>query len=376
VETSTDSSTLIHREIVQLCALIAAAVVAFFFTREVVVSNRRMSDADAAQWYDRGMTGIRRGDVSGAVDAFRRAAVRNRTDRRYALALANALAANHDDEAARRVLLALRETAPEDPEINVQLARLSAARHDADAAIRYYRSALYAPWPADHADARRGVRVELATLLLDDGRTPDALSELAALAIDLPDSAPLHIQAARLFTRAGDSRRALDQYQRALHANPADEDVLAGAGQSAFALGDYPLARSYLRKTSAADGAAASTREVVELVLSNDPLANRLGTVERRRRLAGNVAYAHERFRACVDGRGEPASTSDLSLLDEGRAFAASLKPSAALEQDAIESGVDLTVRLDRRAAAMCPPETPMDRALTLIGARHETSSP
>ena len=107
------------------------------------------------------------GKVDDAIDSLRRAAVRDRNDKRYALALAHALALNGEDDAARGALLTLRESAPEDPDINLQLARLAAGQPDVTDALRFYHNALYAPWPVDQADARRRVRFELIAFLLD-----------------------------------------------------------------------------------------------------------------------------------------------------------------------------------------------------------------
>ena len=46
--------------------------------------------------------------------------------------------------------MTLRESEPEDREINLQLARLAASRQDVTEALRFYHNALYAPWPNEH----------------------------------------------------------------------------------------------------------------------------------------------------------------------------------------------------------------------------------
>src|ERR1051326_7382575 len=107
-----------------------AAVGAFFLTRAVAANNRSMSVQDAAAWYARGQRALADGRTDDAVEAFRRATVRDRGDRTYVLALAGALTRNPDDAAARTLLLTLREADPEDAEINLELARIAAGRHD------------------------------------------------------------------------------------------------------------------------------------------------------------------------------------------------------------------------------------------------------
>src|SRR5258706_5755680 len=125
-----ERAALIHREMLQLGVLLAAAVAAFFLTRAVAANNRDVSVRDAAEWFRRGQQEVEAGRIDDAIDAFRRATVRNRSEKQYVLALARALALKRDNKGARSALLTLRESAPEDPDINLELARLAAARQD------------------------------------------------------------------------------------------------------------------------------------------------------------------------------------------------------------------------------------------------------
>jgi tetratricopeptide (TPR) repeat protein len=168
-------AALIHRENLQIGALILIAIAAFFATRAVAASNRRMSLRDAAEWHRRGQEALAAGRVDEAVDDLRRATIRNRQETPYVLTLARALQLRHDNDEARRVLLTLRESAPEDAEVNLELARLGAARHDVTEAIRFYHNALYAVWPAGQEEARRRVRLELIRFLLAQDQTGRAL---------------------------------------------------------------------------------------------------------------------------------------------------------------------------------------------------------
>jgi tetratricopeptide (TPR) repeat protein len=340
--------------------------------RAIAANNREMSLRDAAEWYQRGQRQLEVGNADGAIESFRRATVKNRTDKRYVLALVRALALKHQDDAARSALLGLRESSPEDPDINLQLARLAADRQDVTEAIRYYHNTLYAPWPADQAGDRRRVRVELVRFLLTHNQQSRALSELLALSTDLPDDAAAHVEAGQLFVAAGDNGHALDQFQQALRLAPDNAAALAGAGQAAFEAGDYQAARKYLGAAPEAISSVRETREVVELVVSNDPLAARIGSTARRRRLAEAFSYAEQRLTACLEQRpdGQPSS-NELALKDEARAFEARLKPSSSLEEDTIESGVELIDRIERTVVQTCPPASARDRALLLIGQHH-----
>jgi tetratricopeptide (TPR) repeat protein len=262
---------LIHREILQIGVLILIAVVGFFITRAVAADNRDVSFRDAEAWYEHGQQLMSVGRVEEAIASLRRASVRNRSERKYVLALASAFEHSGDTEAARAALLTLREASPEDSEVNLTLARLAAQRLDVTEALRFYHNSLYAPWPRESARDRREVRFELIEFLLRHDQGGRALSELLAMSADLPNDAGVNVRVAQLFARAGDARQALEHYERALRLAPNDREALAGAGTSAFAFGDYIRARTYLRRIPDDGDDVAPTRQIVEVVLSGDP---------------------------------------------------------------------------------------------------------
>ena len=111
--------------LVILCALV---VVGFVLTRAAAGANRAHRLRDAAAWYDAGEHHLVGGQTESAIKALRRATAINRDNRTYRLALAGALAAGGQDDAARQVLLGVRESTPEDPEVNVQLRDSKRAR--------------------------------------------------------------------------------------------------------------------------------------------------------------------------------------------------------------------------------------------------------
>ena len=367
-----EHAAFIHREILQLNVLFLIAVATFFLTRALAANNRNMNLRDAAEWYQRGQRAVAGGRLDEAIEAFRRAAVRNRTDKTYVLALARALALDHDDEAARGALLTLRDSAPEDAEVNLELARLAARNQDVTEALRFYHNALYAPWPAELSEARRDVRLELIRFLLDHNQPGRALAELAAASADVPDEPAAHLQVAQLLVRAGDYDHALQQFQQALRRDPDNRAALAGAGRAAFELGRYALARTYLRRAPSELDEVATTRGVTDLVMARDPLANRIGSIERRRRLTSDFTYARQRLMACATGHIPAGATGDESALqEEAGQFEDRLRRSSVLEQDTIEAGVDLVYRLAQRINQACGPPTALDRALLLIGREH-----
>ena len=372
---SVGRTALIHRELVQLAALVAVAVLAFLVTRAVAMNNRSLSVRNAAEWYRRGEQLLDAGRTDAAIDAFRRAIVRNRTNRTYLLALSRALTQKRDYDGARTILLSIREVTPEDAEINLDLARLSAARQDVTEALRFYHDALYAPWLPALAEQRRGVRIELIRFLLTHGQPGRAQSELLAAGADLPDDAPHHVELAELLRQAGDARTALAQFQRALRVAPDNRAALVGAGSAAFETGDYALARSYLQQVPENVTAVQQFREVADEVVSRDPIAARIGAQERRRRLEGDVSYAQERLGGCIAQQDRGPSSAEQHVQNDLQTFEHTLQRSVPLDQDSVESGMDLIDRAERAAVGACGAATAVDQALLLIARQHGASS-
>jgi tetratricopeptide (TPR) repeat protein len=365
---------LVHRELVVLVSLAAASVVAFVLTRDFARSNERMRRQDAATWYEVGQRALAAGRTADALTALRRAVGKDQANTRYQVALAAALSTTHEDDAARQVLVGLRDVAPEDADVNTELARLEARRGNLPEARRYYQSALNALWAAADSDVRRVLRLELIQLLLDHNEKSRALSEILLLRANVPNTPAGHVETARLFGAVGDPGHALEQFGQALALDPQDGPALAGAGESAFALGDYPRARRYLAAAPRDAEGVVELRALTDLVLTNDPMAPRLSAEERTRRLLTDVQHARQRVAACL-----AAPPSDLrartgldALQREVQSFEPTVSPRAVREQaDMIESGLELVERMEQQTKLQCAPITPRDRALSLIARAH-----
>jgi tetratricopeptide (TPR) repeat protein len=363
---------LVHREIVLLAVLVGVAAAAFALTRAVAASNEELRRREAAMWFDTGGQALRAGRLEPAVTSLRRAVARDRGNRQYRLALAGALAESQRDDEARDVLLAMREAQPEDPETNLQLARLEARGPDLDAARRYYQNALAGLWRPERADERRRVRLELIDFLLAHDQRARALSELLVAAANLPEDSAGEARLGRLFLQAGDPRRALDHFTQVLRRDPRDATTLVGAGEAAFELGDYARARRYLAAAPAGDARVEDLRNVARDVIEGDPLAARIGPAERRRRLTTAFEQAGRTLTQCAPAT-EAAARVELESLDaEARAFAATLRRARGVDRDLIEDGLDLIVRIETAVEQRCgAPAAALDRALLLIGRRH-----
>jgi tetratricopeptide (TPR) repeat protein len=364
---------LIHREIILLAFLIGIAVVGFFATRAIAAGNQRMRLRDAQAWYDLGRRDLGAGHTGDGVAKLRRAVSKSPQDRRYLLTLAAALTADRQDEAARQVLVELRDASPEDVDVNVELARLEARQGHIPEAVRYYQNALNALWTGDRPEPRRRLRIELVHLLLAHGQRSRALSELLTMTANL-DNAPSQVEAGRLFLAAGDPRRALDRFTDALGLDPGDPEALAGAGEATFAMADYARAQQFLAAAPAGMDTVAELRQLTDLVLSKDPMAPRLPTSERIRRLVEDVKHVQARLDACLPG--SPLDEKQSDDLDGLRHQLSEFlsrfrgRPVRA-SSDLIESGVDMLGRVEKQIGRRCGPVEAIDQSLVLIARRH-----
>jgi cytochrome c-type biogenesis protein CcmH/NrfG len=365
----------VHREFVILAVLVGIAVAALLMTRAFAASNEAMRLKDARAWYTEGERAVQEGDLDTAVAAFRRAAAKSPDNRAYRLALAHALTVDQQDEAARQLLLGLRQEQPEDPETNLQLARLEARRGDRTAVGRYYQSAIVGLWRADQRPTQRQVRTEFIEFLLNNGERDRALSELLVLEATLPDDVASQLTVGKMMLAAGDATRAADHFARALHLAPDNQVALAGAGEASFLLKDYAHARQYLDALTDDTGRTRDLRTLTRLVFDADPLAPRLPMSERMRRLAADVAQVIPRLEQCqARPPGERVDRGvDLdSILVDVRDLDATLSArKQAIASDEIEAGFDVVLRGERLAERACGSPEPFDQALLLIAERH-----
>ena len=355
---------LIQRQLVRLVVVVLTLIASFFVTRAVAENTREMRRRDAVSWYREGEAALSHDNAAEAVDRLRRAATRDPNRATYSLALANALVHAGQDQSAEQVLLDLREQTPEDPDINLQLARLEVRRGDTSTARRYYQTALNSLWRPDQDAARRAIRIELIQLLLEHGDKSRALSEILILAAR-SDAIPSQLQAARFFLDAGDAVRARELYKRVQSEDPANLEARSGAGEAAFVIGDYADAARALRGLTTRSGRIEEMKRVSIAVVDDDPLSPRLSASERRSRLQIAIGRALDRANGC------PATSGFKEPLEN---WAPRMKERHAIETSEIEEALDLVSHVES-SAQTCGPLAPEDRALLIIAARHTTSA-
>ena len=334
----------------------------------------------ALAWLREGKEQVRAGNLEKAVEAFRKAVSNDRDNREYALALADSLAATGHNQEARQALLRLRESSPENAEINLYLARLAAKRGDATEAVRYYHNALYGLWTGSQTDQeQRKVRVELIHFLLDRQERSGALSEVLILGAEIPEGdAAGQTETGQLFLKAGDAQHAVKHFARAIALNRNNTAALAGAGNAAFQLGDYVLAIRYLEVALAQGLSSESALQlltVTKMVLSNDPLAPHLTREERNRRVVVDFDQSLRRLQSCLNqqsGKKDSTSSGLEPLKADALATQSKLQPrNLRRDPELLRAGMELIYKIEEATNASCGEPAGLDRALLLIGRKH-----
>ena len=364
-----------------MLGLLTGLAVLFFLTVTGLSSvYHAQREALGDRWFNRGVADLSAKRYEPAITDFRAALLYSRDNYAYQLNLAEALIGIHQTGPAYAYLLNLWDREPEDGQVNLELARIAAARGQTQAAIRYYHDAVYATWPTNQESQRREARLELIDLLLRTKANAPAQAELIALSENETDEAALQHRLGDLFVRAGDYERALAAYRLSLKSEQRDAAALAGAGNAAFQLGRYPLAEHYLQSAVAAnanDKASAEQLKTTEMVLRMDPFRPQISPGERNRLVVQAFAAAGRRLMNCTPaenvapktGRGEP------NLGDEWT----SLKPRVSLrnlERNPLlaDTAMNLVFRIEKQTSVFCGSPAATDYALFLISKLHEGS--
>jgi len=368
------------RQIVLLfCAVLL--VILFAITGFVSRAFHRKQKALAESWFAQGDANLAEGHARDARDAYRNALIFEPQNSVYQLHLARALAAFGRADQSRAYLLNLYTQAPGAGEVNLELARLAASDGDREAATHFYHGAIYGAWDDDPAGASLRARLELCKFLVNQGDLTQAESELIALAANVPpDRTDLLRETGDLFLNAGDANRALNEYQRVLHSDRDDPEALAGAGRSAYRLGDYSQAESYLerasrQKTNGTD--IAPMLETSRMVVGGDPLAPGLPDRERARRTVAALAQAISRADGCKKSNAVHDTTPLVALAEKSRKQRESDWSERELRAHperiilATAAAFDLEVESDRE----CGAAQGQDAALELIHKIHPETS-
>ena len=373
-----DPRLYLRQQPVMLSIVAAIGIVFFLFVTFLSRTYYTQRQSLGNRWFQRGVADLQAKNYAAAVTEFRAALLYSRDDYDYQLNLAEALiGAKHAGEASA-YLLNLWDREPEDGLVNLELARIAAQQGQIEQSIRHYHDAVYAAWPAGQEQKRRDARFELIELLLRTNAKTQAQAELIALAENVDDDPEQQQRIGDLFIRAQDYEHALASYRIVLKSKPSDPNAMAGAGNAAFALGRFALAKNYLSNAGALTPQNAQVTEQLkmsELVLKMDPYRPKIPVAERNRSVMRAFAAAGQRLRACEAAkRSAPQpGTPQLTLSDSWAAMKARLT-EAELRRDPelMDSTMELAFRIERQSDESCGPPVEADQALLLIAKSHE----
>jgi Tfp pilus assembly protein PilF len=376
---------LLHREPLVIAGVVLVAAALWVGTTFVTAAYAARQQRLARLWFARGEADVRAGRLDNATTELRTALAYSPDNFEYRLRLAEALASEGHTRQAQAYLRALWDEEPGNGTVNLELARLAARTHDLAGVLRFYHGAIYGVWQDNPARRRREARLELVNFLLAQRQIQQAQSELIGLAADLPRDPALLLGVAGLMMKAGEFRRALEEYREVLALDPHDVEALAGAGSAAFALHMYPEARDSLRRAVAAGSPGpqvAAQLQTAELVLQMDPYQPRLPASERIRRILSAFTLAGNRLQQCASARAialdKPGRNKPLPAdYKDWMALKPNIK-ERRLRRDLVlgDAAMDMVFRIQRNTAQVCGPGAPADQALVLIARQHNGSTP
>lgn len=302
---------LIVRDSITFLSLIAITVVLFVVTLFLFRSFQEHRAELAKRWSDRGMAALRDHRPDQAVTCYRTALSYAPGERSYELSLAEALAQANRTEEAYNYFIGLREARPGEGFINLQLARLTARKHDVQGAVNFYRASIYGDWEGDGAKRRREVRLELARYLIEQKQFGQAKTELLVVGGNAPEDPELEVTLANLLEQVGAPSEAMEYFQKALAQRPDDHLALSQAGRLAYRRGDYTAALALLERAVQKEpedeesrGLLTQTRRILQLAPSET-----LPSQQRVDRILADRAIAKTRWNACSTQAGVSQSS-------------------------------------------------------------------
>ena len=300
---------LIFKDTLALLSVFAVTCVLAVLTWLLFRSySQHQSDA-AARWKRRGEQALQSHSPHAAVYDLRTALGYGQDDPATQAKLADALAQAGRLQEATSYFNTLWEKEPGNGNINLQLARLAARQGQRSVALERYQAAIYGVWEGDGTVRRRQVRLELVRYLIEQNRFGDARDELL-IAAGNDKSTPTLMEVAGLLAEAHAPSDALRFYREVAGRQPVEVQSLEGAGQMAFLLSRYKMARSYLDRALKTSNAAQPLKDLA-LAEKNLQIANAVVAIypsqqlpqrERLGRVVHAYSVARTRYTACANG--------------------------------------------------------------------------
>jgi predicted Zn-dependent protease len=299
--------------------------------------------------------------------------------------LAEVLLADGQLAEARTYFMTLGDRSPGSGEVNLGLAHVSAQASDSSEAIRYFQAAIYGSWEKDPAEQRGNARLELCEFLLSQGRTSEAQAQLTALAADAaPDDVTLLEKTGQMFLRAGEPKKALEEFETALRSDPGQPRMMENAGEAAFAAADYSKAEKYLAPAESENpsDAVAEMLATARTVTSEDPFQPALSDAQQAGRSWRAFQHGIERLQQCA-GPNAAARSEGQPLSEMQNLVADSLTLKKSIHMDSLikdpelrKQAMQFVFQVEETTAKSCGTPAAMDRALLLMKKKYEANIP
>jgi len=359
------------REPLLVAILVLIAVVFSTLTHAYTQAYDRRRNQLGQKWFAAANIALQQSRPDSAVDAFRTALLYDPKNWDYRLYLAEALTRAGHSKQALNYYESLWQLNPRSGIVNLNLARFAAQSGNVTDAERYFNGAIFGDWPENDAGHRREALLQLINFYLQRGDTGQAESQLIVLSANLPEDVVLRTKVADLFAQAGDYQRALNQYRLAFQIDPQYLPALAGAGKTAFQLGDYRAAETYLSRAAREDSAGADVRNllaVTQAAASLDPFEHGLPQSEKIRRVLRAKEIATMRLDTCAQSTENPSPSPIVSLLEQEKKLKPSAKPGYLTQHpDQIDSLFEFSVAIEKQSQSLCDKLTPEDSALLAL---------
>ena len=359
-----------------LCILSLIAL--FLFTAFVSRMYHKKVHTLADDYFSYGEERFQAGDVAAALTDYQNALVYSPNNTKFQFHLAEALAASGRYDQARPYLLALLSEAPGSGEVNLQLARIAAHNNAMSDALRYYQGAIYGEWGEDSIAMRWDIRRELCDYLLAKKAVGQATPAVIDLAENTPDGDVGKLKiVGQLLLATGQWNRAQILYRSLLVTDRFDEEAVAGAGRSAFELGEFGEALDDFNRLSPErrnQPDIAPYHDMARRVLAMDPFLGGLATPVKGQRAENALALAETRAQSCAKQNGVSlAETPPRTELQIAYATNETMIPDwreRDLERfpDRLDAAMRTSFAIENAAAKVCGEPTGDDRALWLLG--------
>ena len=364
------------REPLVIIVLSVSSILFFFLVNELSGLYKRTLNSRASLWADRGESDLGAGRIPQAMKDFQVALTFSQDNFNYELSLAQTLVTLQRTEEARVYLINLWQREPENGPVNLQLARIYAAKHDVSQAFRYYHNAIYAVWSGNAEAQQLSARLELVRFLLDSRSFNQAEAELIAVGRNLPEDASLQMEIGDLFMRVPDYERAFVLYQQALKLDRHNPAAVARVGRAAFELGKYQLAEKYLKSAVAERPDDTQSKQLLATCIAVrkfDPYRI-WSSRERGRMVLSDFETAGNRLNSCM-GASSSAQAANPALQSLYAQWT-DMKPklnqnSLRVHPDWSDSAMDLVFNIEREASSFCGSPTGDDLLLLLIAKQH-----